>query len=149
MNTLRNALVAFLGSRLAIGIAGVLFVAFAAHSLTAPERLPPLGRLGLVELGILEPVDVMSAVELPEFIPEDIKADLKQSAQAAASSAAPKATGVIAAYLQNNREQIPAINYAATGLSFGLLMLTFWLQTATIRRRRKDVYAFVDGGFGT
>jgi hypothetical protein len=149
MNALRNMLVAFLGSRLAIGIAGLLFVAFAAHSLTAPERLPPVGRLGLVELGILEPVDVLSAVDLPQFIPEDIKSDLKESARAAASSAAPKATGFISAYLEKHQEQIPAINYVVTALSFGLLLLTSWLQTATIRRRRKDVYAFVDGGFGT
>lgn len=149
MNAIRNALVAFLGSRLAIGMAGVLFIAFAAHSLTAPDRLPPFGRVGLSELGILPTPPGLADVPLPAFIPDDIKADLVASANQAAEKAAPKAAGFVRAYLDAHPDKVRFVNYGATGVFFLLLALTIRLQAATIRRRRKDVYAFVDGGFGT
>lgn len=138
----------FFGSRLAIGISGVLFVAFAGHSLTAPERLPPFGRVGLVELGIVAAPD-LGQIPLPDLIPADIQADLRGRAQSAVIDNAPKAGQWIGAYLAARPDVVRWINYAATLGSFLLLLLTLQLQTATIKRHRKDVYAFVDGGFGT
>lgn len=148
MAALRTALATFFGSRLAIGLAGLLFVAFTAHSLTAPDRLPPFGRVGLVELGII-PAPTLEAIQLPSIIPEDIQSDLRAGAVSAASDAAPKAQARAKAVLAAHPEAIRWINYGMTALSALLLALTFRLQTLTIRRTRRDVYAFVDGGYGT
>lgn len=149
MKTLRAFLVSFLGSRLAIGVAGVLFVAFAAQSVTAPQRLPPIGHIGLVELGVI-PAPVVPQIDLlPSIIPAEIQKDLQTRAQEAAASAAPKAQRRIVDYLRAHPEVTRYVNYGATLASFLLLLLTFQLQTQTIKRHRRDVYAFVDGGFGT
>lgn len=148
MAALRTALATFFGSRLAIGIAGLLFVAFTAHSLTAPDRLPPFGRVGLVELGII-PAPAVDAIPLPSIIPAEIQSDLRANAVSAASAAAPKAQAKARAVLAAHPEAIRWINYGMAAVSAALLALTFRLQAATIRRKRRDLYAFVDGGYGT
>lgn len=148
MAALRTALATFFGSRLAIGIAGLLFVAFTAHSLTAPDRLPPFGRVGLVELGII-PAPTVDAIPLPSIIPAEIQSDLRANAVSAASAAAPKAQAKARAVLAAHPEAIRWINYGMAAVSAALLALTFRLQAATIRRKRRDLYAFVDGGYGT
>ncbi len=148
MAALRTALVSFFGSRLAIGLAGLMFVAFTAHSVTAPDRLPPFGRVGLVELGII-PAPTLDAIQLPSIIPEDIQSDLRAGAVSAAADAAPKAQARAKALLSAHPEAIRWINYAMAAISAVLLGVTVMLQTATIRRTRRDVYAFVDNGFGT
>ena len=148
MAALRTALTSFFGSRLAIGLAGLLFVSFAAHSITAPDRLPPFGRVGLVELGIL-PAPTMDVVQLPSIIPADIQSDLRASAASAAADAAPKAQAHAKAVFARHPGAVRWINYGMSALSALPLAVTFGLQTVTIRRTRRDVYAFVDGGFGT
>lgn len=148
MAALRAALASFFGSRLAIGLAGLLFVSFAAHSITAPDRLPPFGRVGLVELGIV-PAPTLEVIQLPSIIPADIQSDLRAGVTSAATDAAPKAQARARAALAAHPEAIRWINYGMTALSAVLLAVTFGLQTLTIRRTRRDVYAFVDGGFGT
>ncbi|MFZ4600839.1 MAG: hypothetical protein ACOYM8_00195 [Caulobacterales bacterium] len=149
MSALRAALVAFIGSRLAIGVAALVFVAFAAHSATAPDRLPPFGRVGLAQLGVFAGAPSLDQVQLPDIIPADIQADLRVRAVTAVGEAAPVATRRVSDYLRDHPKVVRWINYAGTLIAFAVLMLAMRLQANTIRTRRSDVYAFVDGGYGT
>jgi len=148
MSKISAAIRSFLGSRLAIAVAGVFFVSFAAHAVTAPERLPPFGRIGLVELGIVSSPQ-LPGIELPDIIPPEIQAELKAGVSNAVTENAPVAQARVASYLATHPEAVRLVNYLGTGLSLALLLLSLRLQVSTIRRGRSDVYAFVDGGFGT
>lgn len=115
-----RAIEALLGSRVAVAVAAAFTIAFVCQLIYAPARLPPVGGLSLVQLG-LPPLDLGMAGGV-----------LKDAGDAALRQDAP---GAIADFFQQNAWLIPYANIAGLVIFSALFVWTIVLQMKNYRRR--------------
>lgn len=114
-----KGLLAMFTSRVAGAVLLLGLLAFGAHSVFAPTRLPPFGSLGLENLGLTPRVPAYS---LP------IDADTAQAVRESARDAVQSGLPYLAAYLADNPQFIPWINRALAGLAGVLLAASMGLR---------------------
>ncbi len=114
-----KGLFAMFTSRLAGAVLLLGILAFGAHSVFAPARLPPLGSLGLQQLGLAE------AAQIPA-LPIDAAAAqaVRDNAQEAVQAGLP----YVEAYLAGHPQSIPWINRVIAGLAAVLLAASMALR---------------------
>jgi hypothetical protein len=114
-----KGLLAMFTSRLAGAVLLLGLLAFGAHSVFAPARLPPLGSLGLENLGLTQGA---RANPLP------IDADTAQAVRESARDAVQSGLPYLEAYLAGHPQSIPWINRALAGLAGVLLAASMTLR---------------------
>lgn len=117
-NKLLRAFNAVIGSRPLMALLATFVIAFALHAVYAPTRLPTVGAVSLVQVG-LPPLDLgVVGEQLPEV------------KQAAANEDLP---GRWREFVAENSANIPLWNWIGFGVAFVLLAIN--LTIMTIRRR--------------
>ena len=114
-----KGLFAMFTSRLAGAVLLLGILAFGAHSVFAPARLPPFGSLGLENLGLTQ---AARADPLP------IDADTAQAVRESARDAVQSGLPYVEAYLAAHPQSIPWINRALAGLAAVLLAASMALR---------------------
>lgn len=114
-----KGLLAMFTSRLAGAVLLLGLLAFGAHSVFAPARLPPFGSLGLENLGLTP-----GARAFPLPIDADTAQAVRESARDAVQSCIP----YLQAYLADHPQSIPWINRALAGLAGVLLAASMSLR---------------------
>lgn len=103
---------ALFASRLAGGLLLLGVVAFGAHSVFAPARLPPFGGLGLEQLGLAQ------TLQIP---PLPIDAETAQSVRESARDAVQSGLPYGQEFLARNPQIIPRINLGLAIMAAALL----------------------------
>ena len=115
-----KAAVLVLSSRVVVGASAALTLAFACQLLYARNRLPPLGGLSLIQLG------------LPPLNLGDAGQTLRDAADAAQRQGA---TAAATDFLATHPALIPYVNLAGFFVFAALLAWTFALQIQAYRQR--------------
>ena len=117
-NKLLHAFNSVIGSRALMALLATFTLAFALHSIYAPERLPTVGAVSLVQVG-LPPLDLgVVGEQLPEVQQAAVNEDLP---------------GQFNDFVAEHESQIPLWNWI--GLGIAALLLAINLTIMTIRRR--------------
>lgn len=114
-----SSLSAIAGSRWLMAILATFAIAFGAHLVYAPERLPPVGGLSLTTFGLPSSVDF-------GFVGE-------QAQQAAEAAQRQGATSRVDQLVAEHQAQVPLINMIGFGAALALLLGNMWIMT---NRRR-------------
>lgn len=128
-----------IGSRLGMAIAALIVVAFGAHAAAAPDRFPPVGTVGLSQLGLLPPPPSRPevALTLPDDLAQyeaEVRGAARDAAQAAVGAARPAVLEAVQDYLAANPRLIGPLNAAFA--SVGLLLLVLAITLCARRMRR-------------
>ncbi len=129
---------ALLGSRLGMAVATLVFVAFGAHTLAAPDRFPPIGTVSLNQLGLLPPAPPKPEVAL--ILPEQIAAyepEIRAEGRAAAQAAKPYLVDAAQEFIARHPVAIPILNAAAAAAGFLLMIVSIGFHAGQIRKARK------------
>jgi len=114
-----SSLSAVAGSRWLMAILATFAIAFGAHLIYAPERLPPVGGLSLTTFGLPSTVDF-------GFVGE-------QAQQAAEAAQRQGAASRVDEFVAANQARIPLFNAIVFGAALLLLLGNMWIMT--VRRR--------------
>jgi len=115
----RASVSAIAGSRWLMAILATFMIAFGAHLVYAPTRLPPVGGLSLAASGLPPSIDFGFAGE-----------QAKAAREAAVRQDAP---GRVREFVSANSERIPLFNAVGFALALALLLGNMWIMT---KRRR-------------
>jgi hypothetical protein len=116
---LTGSLSAIAGSRWLTAILATFVIAFGVNALYGPTQLPSVGGLSLTTIGLPPNLDFGVVGE--------------QASQAADAAQRQGAPSELNAFLFENAQLIPILNWVGLGLTFALLMANMWIMTA--RRR--------------
>ena len=116
---LTGSLSAIAGSRWLTAILATFVIAFGVNALYGPTQLPSVGGLSLTTAGLPPNLDFGVVGE--------------QAGQAVDAAQRQNAGGEVQAFVSENAQFIPILNWIGLGLTFGLLMANMWIMTA--RRR--------------
>lgn len=111
-----------LGARVTVAIAALALVAFLAHAVNAPGRLPPVGAIGLQELGFIAAPPAPPPLQLPDFLDAATQAQLRQSLRDTAATKAQSGAEVARAYLAANPNAVGILNWVGFAASLALLL---------------------------
>lgn len=115
---LLHAFNAVIGSRPLMALLATFTIAFALHAIYAPTRLPTVGAVSMVQVG-LPPLDLgIAGEQLPEVTQAALNEDLP---------------GQWRAFVADNSAHIPLWNWIGFGAA--LILLAINLTIMTIRRR--------------
>jgi len=117
-----DRLMAMYASRAAGAVFATCMIAFAAHAVTAPQRLPPFGALNLTQLGLADP---------SQALPVPVDADAKTFVRGQALEAQQAAQPYVQTWLAANPQWVARINVA--GAVLGLALLLGSLSARTLR----------------
>lgn len=112
---------AMISSRLTGGGLLLVLVAFGAHGVFAPARLPPIGSLGLQDLGLAQGLGAPPAL---------LDAQTAQSVREGAQEAVQAGLPYLARFLADHPGIIPWINFGVAILAAGLLAISATLRMA-------------------
>lgn len=107
-------------SRAAGAVFLAILVAFAAHAATAPNRLPPFGTLGLVEIGLVDP-----SLALPAPVDAETLDIITEEVSEARSTAKP----FLQEWLEANPAWVTRINFSGAVIALALLLGSLGART--------------------
>lgn len=113
-NKVVTATQTIVGSRALLAVLAIFTVAFGAHLMYAPERLPPFGGVNLATIG-LPPVDFGEAANIA-----------RDARDAAIREDVP---GSIQGFINENRSLVPIFNGIGFGACFILLIWNLYINT--------------------
>jgi hypothetical protein len=139
----------FAGSRALMAVFGLMVVAFLAHAVAIPTRLPPAGFISLSAIGLAPPPPQFVAPDLAaldRLDPETrakVKNTLREQAIKASGSAESIARDKTAAYLKAHQNTIPTLNMIGFFVGMIGLVITIAIHAGSIaaaeRRARRPV----------
>jgi hypothetical protein len=128
MRAFMNSVTNLLGSRLAMAVSGLFLVAFLGQALMVPGRIPPIGGLNLIQLGLVQQGDLPSAtLKLPDELPPEVQAEIQSRATAALAAAQPKITDGVRSWIAAHPDQVRWVNVGGAILSALLLGVAMML----------------------
>lgn len=115
-----NSWQVLVGSPVVVAVFAALAIAFGAHLIYAPDRLPSIGGFGVAAFG-LPPLDFGIVSEGAQ--------------EAAAAAGRQGAAGEVQGFFAENPGAVPIVNGVAFGATFVLLIWALAIQTG-IRKRK-------------
>lgn len=106
-------------ARLTSALLATAMMAFGAHAVFAPGRLPPVGGFSVVDLGLVEPQAI-----LPQAVSAEDFAELRAQARSAREAAQP----YITQWLAQNPQAVRRINIGVAGGALLLLLASMLLR---------------------
>ncbi|MBY0564990.1 MAG: hypothetical protein K2P58_12490 [Hyphomonadaceae bacterium] len=116
---LTGSLSAIAGSRWLTAVAAVLAIAFAANVLYSPHYLPSIGGVSLASIGLPDNLDFGVVGE--------------QAIEAREAAVREGAPDRVSAFINENRNLVPLLNWAGLALAMAALLANLWIMT---KRRR-------------
>jgi hypothetical protein len=139
----------FAGSRLLMAVFGLTVVAFLAHAMMIPQRLPPTGFMSLSALGLAPPPPRFVAADVPgldRLDPEtraQIKSTLREQAIKYGAKAKTTASDKASAYVKSHPKTVPTLNMIGFLIGMVGLVITIGIHASSIataeRRARRPV----------
>jgi hypothetical protein len=137
----------FAGSRLLMAVFGLTVVAFLAHSVAIPQRLPPAGFMSLSAIGLAPPPPQFVAADLPGLdrldveTREKVKSALREQAIKYSAKAKTTATDAAGDYVKDHPKTIPTLNMIGFLVGMVGLVLSIGIHAGSIaageRRARR------------
>jgi hypothetical protein len=139
----------FAGSRVLIAVSGLFVVAFLAHSVALPNRLPPIGFINLTTLGLAPAAPTYVAPNLPGLDRLDaetrakVELTLREQAVKQGAKLRSRAETEVRTYLATHGETVRTINMVGFLVSMLALVGAIGIHANSIaaqeRRARRPV----------